>query len=918
MTLKDIDFSVKMYGTTPIIQSNYDVAYTGDESSINLRFAVTDEPELEGATAIVHLKFADSSHIERSLELTESVFSYTLKGTENKHAGVVRADIIITKGGAKFTRAGHKFKIDTSLDANVPLIEYAVDTLDTLVDGAEEWLLQTQIDFGTAQSQRADEWVADNDARADEFAESQTDRTSAFNASEAARTTDFNASETGRSNTFTVNENAREAAAESGEAARGESFELSEYERTITFGESEAGRSTTFNASEAGRTIAFNLAEEARSEGYANDHNRAGTDHTTAISDHDTSVADHDAFDESQAQRAEDFNAAQTGRADTFAASEAGRTTIFNDAEEARATGYAADHSRAGTDHTAAANDHTLAGTDHTTAANDHTLAGTDHTRAEADHTRAEADSAIVTTFDGRVTKLESNDEPMHYDKVLGEYTNVGKYWDAYRNGKIYTTEFNNYEVSPSPTGTKKDANTGLVAVPSTNLVAGQDDYANIGIFKPVEVNAYVDANDDYHITAIKGDGRFKRDGTNGDVYIMNMLGYVKRFDTPTTWGYSYSDTLHAGFNVLPEAVKPDGTVRPFLLHAKYIAGVGSDGKLASISGVNPEYNGMSHDGQITKFKAKGEQYSGKTTHDDFWMKLMLFLKYATTNSEAVMKGCISYYLQYQPSIYEVGVSRVVLTNAQANALIVGSRVSIGNYVGFAKTDDRASALVHNIANRVKITNIEALPDGLNSAVYVDAPIFDTNATTTITTLPWASGACDNVLGNDGSPNSNTSGKDPLIINGIETMVGGYEVIQNLMIYNDNTDPLNYKIKVYTCYDAKLYTAGSPSANYKLLSVLMAQTNNTWQYISKLGVDPNHPTALIPIAATASSTTGFSDGIYTNAPTTGYRAWRSLGYLSLGSLFGFFFVYGGSGLGSSSWSILGRLSATGRSRGELA
>ena len=228
MTLKDIDFSVAMYGTTPIIQSNYDVAYTGDESSINLRFAVTDEPELEGATAIVHLKFADSSHIERSLELTESVFSYTLKGTENKHAGVVRADIIITKGGAKFTRAGHKFKIDTSLDASVPPIEYAVDTLDTLVDGAEEWLLQTQIDFGIAQSQRADEWVADNDARADEFAESQTDRTNAFDASEAARTTDFNASETGRSNTFTVNENAREAAAESGEATRGESFELSE------------------------------------------------------------------------------------------------------------------------------------------------------------------------------------------------------------------------------------------------------------------------------------------------------------------------------------------------------------------------------------------------------------------------------------------------------------------------------------------------------------------------------------------------------------------------------------------------------------------------------------------------------------------------------------------------------------------
>ena len=147
---------------------------------------------------------------------------------------------------------------------------------------------------------------------------------------------------------------------------------------------------------------------------------------------------------------------------------------------------------------------------------------------------------ADKTTTDGhatRLVKLESNDEPMHYDKVLGEYVNVGKYWDAYRDGKIYTTEFYTYETSPSPTGVKKDSNLGLVAEPSTNLIAGRDDYANIGLFKPVEVNAYVDANDDYHITAIKGDGRFKRDGTNGDVYIMNMLGYIKRFDTATTWG---------------------------------------------------------------------------------------------------------------------------------------------------------------------------------------------------------------------------------------------------------------------------------------------------------------------------------------------------------------------------------------------
>nr|WP_319217339.1 hypothetical protein [uncultured Trichococcus sp.] len=402
MGFKNVNFTVAMYGTEAISQSAYQVVYTGDESSVRINFAVMDEPDLADVTATVHLYFADSHHIERSLTLEELVFSYTLEGSENDHAGVVRADIFIKKGGATYAKAGYKFKINTSLEASPPLVEIAVQTLDTLVEGTEEWLLQAQIDFGVAQGQRAAEWVADNDTRADEFKAAQTDRTAAFNASEADRTAAFDASETGRSNTFTVNENAREAAAESREAARGESFELSEYERTTTFGESEAGRSTTFNASEASRTIAFNLAEEARSEGYANDHNRAGTDHTIAISDHNTAVADHDAFDESQAQRAEDFNAAQTGRADTFAASEAGRTTIFNAAEEARATGYTADHSRAGTDHTTAVNDHTLAGTDRTkaaedrtAAASDRTLAGNDRTRAEADHTRAEDDHVL-------------------------------------------------------------------------------------------------------------------------------------------------------------------------------------------------------------------------------------------------------------------------------------------------------------------------------------------------------------------------------------------------------------------------------------------------------------------------------------------------------------------------------------------
>lgn len=263
MTLKDIDFSIAMYGTTPISQSTYEVGYTGDESSINVKFTITDEPELTGATAIVHLYFSDSSHIVRDLVLEGVVFSYTLVGTENDHAGVVRADVIITKGGAKYTRAGHRFRIDASLEAAAPLVEYAVDTLDTLVEGAEGWLLQAQTDFGAAQSQRAAEWVTDNDTRDVEFDADQASRASTFGASETERTSTFNTNETSRSNTFTTNENARQAAADSGEMERDASYTDAEANRDSQFTATEAIRSDQ----EAGRVSAESArvtAEAAR------------------------------------------------------------------------------------------------------------------------------------------------------------------------------------------------------------------------------------------------------------------------------------------------------------------------------------------------------------------------------------------------------------------------------------------------------------------------------------------------------------------------------------------------------------------------------------------------------------------------------------------------------------------------------
>ena len=528
--------------------------------------------------------------------------------------------------------------------------------------------------------------------------------------------------------------------------------------------------------------------------------------------------------------------------------------------------------------------------------------------------------------FDTNVTQanqtitdiLALNEMNLYYDSQLDEYINLNWFYQSQKTGKVYTSEFYKYTVSPSSTGVKKDANAELVAEPSTNDFAGRDDYMDIALFKPLDVNGYVDDNDNYHVTAIKGDGRFRSDGTNGDVWVMNMTGFMKRFETETTWGYSYSDVMHPGFTVVPGGKKLDGTIRPFILRAKYpaVRNPHDDNKLASISGQNPEYANMSHNGQITEFKKKGAQYSGKTTHDDFWVKLMLMLKYATTNSDTVGNGCNNYYTQYAPAVLETDKSRFVVTNAQAASLVVGSRVSIGD-LGETVTVDRGSALLHNVRNRVMITGIEPLADDVNSAVNLDTTPFDVTSAMRISTVPWGSGACDDVKGVDGSPINGKSNKEPLLINGIEMLHGGYEVLQNVMIYNDNANPDNYEIKVFICYDCTKY-ATTATADYRLLSKRLVQTNGTWSYLATCEVDPQHPSLMVPSVAGASSSTGFGDGVYTNSPVTGYREWLSLGRLGGGLLDGFWCLDGTGSLAYSFWSILGRLSATGRSRGEEA
>ena len=507
-------------------------------------------------------------------------------------------------------------------------------------------------------------------------------------------------------------------------------------------------------------------------------------------------------------------------------------------------------------------------------------------------------------------------------DKMNSNETMLANYFALRRTGKVFTTKIYNYNTSTSPVGVKMNANAGMVAKPSTNTTVGQDDYGQYGLFQHFTCNFSVDENGFNHIDALVGQDGFSKYGKVqvGEVTMSAWFGIEL---TPEATLYHYSD-IRSDLTPYPmrESVNPDGTISPYMIHNKYAAG-DIDGAPYSSAGLAPA-NGfqvteankpISYTGMIAYMHKLGKHYCGTTSWDLFYRQLMMIIKYATTHSQSIMAGCTSYNNQNQNLVAETDVKRVVLTNAQAAGYVVGSYVSVGD-VGAQTSKDRYNAWVHNKAYSAQITKIEAVDDN-NSAVYVDAPAaFDTTLTTWITTMPWRSGATDAVLGSDGSPNSNTSGKDPYKIQGIETCVGAYEVLANVAMDIVTGADGNPARDVYVCTDASTLSTNIATvrANYKKAVAQVAYTANSWKYISEETTDAGLG-IMIPIGTAAGSSTGFADALYTDAGTSGQREWLALGDLDGGAFAGLWFLVAHAGWSGSRWNVVSGVSANG-TRGE--
>ena len=470
-------------------------------------------------------------------------------------------------------------------------------------------------------------------------------------------------------------------------------------------------------------------------------------------------------------------------------------------------------------------------------------------------------------------------------------------------------------------TGTRGGDNEHMTCAASTDTVAGKDDYAGNPLFACVDCNFVVDPETlEPQITAISGiTDNFQRYSPNHFVGVMQMSGYFGVVDYDDRYEEHYSSTENVpvkGIAPLDEAVRPNSNnVRPWVVHSKYFNHTVNN-KMTSYAGVIPTARNISHNSLQTLAKATGTGYSGGTTADDAFLKIMFHIKYASLTADGIIQGCCSHYTAHVAKVSETNVRRVILSEADGAYYEPG----MGVLIGTNESVDRNVATTYSATGQdgAVVTKVEkvSVSDTNYIAVYVNTDaVFDTTAgSTQIATYHWANGCTDCVLGNDGSPKNNTSGKYPGKIQGIEFMQGAYEVFADVIfnLYKEGDD--TYWYEPYICRSTANY-ATSITQNYKASGLKCQQPSSAqWCYIKRLGYSKGvfFPTDVVG----GSSSTYTRDAFYMNSATSGAtREWLARCALSFGVADAGLSALDGFALGFAHWSIAARLSPNGN-RGE--
>ena len=461
-------------------------------------------------------------------------------------------------------------------------------------------------------------------------------------------------------------------------------------------------------------------------------------------------------------------------------------------------------------------------------------------------------------------------------------------FWEQTATDEVFSTKFYYYDTSTSPSGEKMNASVGLTAVPSTETVKGQDDFANHSAFQTIDCNFVIDEQENKTPVAIKGGNGYSDIG-KVDVGVMVPLTY---------WGIQKFDTYYiVHFATKPHPELECTTVTPWCnkelgygILTKYYAGQ-IDGILYSSSG-NAIYNFVSAQSGNTELQKKGTGYHGSGSERTAYLLCMLWMKYATKNSQKVFKGCTEYNLQYKVTQADENANYVTLTTTQANNFYVGGTVSIGDATGHTDNLDRGQAYMRNIADKVRVTAIVAVDGTSNSRVYVDKSGMTITEDTYISSMPLHSGTTDNVLGVDGYVKND--GKHAFKLGGIEDMVGTYYISMNELWNKTTASTAEYYIR------GKSAWSSTASDWEKVVTADFTTSEDCW--IGDIDMDLKSGVTWLKTKGSGDSV-GIGDRQYTGSTGTGWREALRRGSLWRWSNAGFSCAYLGFGVANAFWGF---------------
>ena len=499
--------------------------------------------------------------------------------------------------------------------------------------------------------------------------------------------------------------------------------------------------------------------------------------------------------------------------------------------------------------------------------------------------------------------------------------------WDD----NTYGAKFYKFDASATPDGELIQSSAALgAAKPGTNTTEAQDPYFSHGAFWAVEV-AYEIEDKEVAIKAVAGVNGVTRaallSGQYGMVGVAQKTGWYADTEDDSYY-YHYYRAAPANFvtdanayKPLPEGVALDGSVRPYVVHAKYMAGRGADGKLTSASGL-AAVNFISMQSQATEWRKRGADYCGICGCDLSFRMRMFWMKYGKKGNSGTLEGCSNYNYQRIAKVSETGVKRVLLTASDASGYLVGSTVSVGDK-GTGTSTDRGVASMRALADKVRILSIEDVQVNGTSykALNLDTPAaFNTVAGETyISTMPWHSGSCDNVKGADGSPTSCTSGKEPFVLQLLECQPGGYAISADQLTEQVLTaDAYTHRL---VCFRQAAQIATSITSNAVRSPVMLTMpTSQTaaWLYQKDVEIDADGNMYAVAAGSPAGSTTGSRAAVSVPAAGSRVYAWWAWANLSHWGSCGLSCGHATFSCGTASWSGLAGACGSGSNRGEYA